>query len=117
MDKQEFLERLKNPVRFQIRDQVKAFRAGIQYYTWDHITNVSTYEKNGSHEITIVMRDTRFMTEIKRQIISHFPHSKDYRVMSGGAVNMDMPNGDEIYTFRMAIVEEANYAVRVGIPP
>lgn len=111
MDKQqEFLERLKNPVRFQIRDQVKAFRAGIQYYTWDHITNVSTCEKSGSHEITITMKDTRFMTEIKRQIIAHFPHSKDYRVMSGGAVQgYGPPDGDKIYTFRMAVVEEANY--------
>ena len=110
MSAQEFLERLENPVRFRIREQMKIFARELPYYYWDNILSVSTHEREGVHECTITMRDTQPMEYIKKQILGHFTPSQDYNLVSGGVEEaLPSPDSDRIYQFRFGVVEASNY--------
>lgn len=110
MDKQEFLQRLENPVRFRLREQMKNFAYNVPYYMWEQILNVRTYERNGSHEAVVTLRTLDAQSYVVRKVNDFFPPSQDYRVVTGGMRDYHgPPDGDLVHEFRFAVVEEANY--------
>ena len=123
MDSREFLERLKNPTRFWIQEQIGEFLANIQYYEWDRFYNVSTTHRKGTHDIKVeLLNSPEYFSAIDRCLIDYFPASDDYKVVSSSRPYQDdyytaykplrglQFKSNVIYTRMYAIVEARCYA-------
>lgn len=112
MDKQEFLNTLKNPIRTRINKQIASFFASTQYYAWDIVAHTKHIEKDGCHDLYISLTNADYFIQVERSLREYFPHSQDYSVVttsSSPRKDFVAPDGDIAYTKCYAVVEAANY--------